>query len=369
MKVLPQSLAADPDALARFEREALAVAALSHPNILAIHDFGTQDGTAYAVTELLEGETLRGKLDTGPIAQRQAIDYALQVAKGLSAAHEKGIVHRDLKPENLFVSKDGHLKILDFGLAKKVEAVTPEEKTSARDGLGPHGARDGDGHDGLHVARAGAGTARGSPLGSLLARDDPVRDALGQEGVQAGHGERHDRGDPEGGAAGADAVGAERLAGPRPHRQALPGEGPEPAVPVRAGHRLRALGGVVSDDDGPSGVHVVPRSAAAERRSPSPPAVVAVLAAAGGSALAAPAPRPRAPAAAGGVKRIAVLCRSRTWALPRTTTSPTASRMRSAASSRRCRASRSSRAAARRPTRRRPRRRRRSRRSSPPITC
>ena len=136
VKVLPQSLAADPDALARFEREALAVAALSHPNILSIFDFGTQDGVAYAVTELLEGETLRGKLDTGPIAQRQAIDYALQAAKGLSAAHEKGIVHRDLKPENLFVSKDGHLKILDFGLAKKVEAVTPEEKTSAATGSG-----------------------------------------------------------------------------------------------------------------------------------------------------------------------------------------------------------------------------------------
>ena len=136
VKVLPRSLAADPDALTRFEREALAVAALSHPNILAIHDFGTQEGTAYAVTELLEGETLRGKLDTGPIAQRQAIDYALQAAKGLSAAHEKGIVHRDLKPENLFVSKDGHLKILDFGLAKKVEAVTPEDQTSGATGSG-----------------------------------------------------------------------------------------------------------------------------------------------------------------------------------------------------------------------------------------
>ncbi len=136
IKVLPQSLAADADALARFEREALAVAALSHPNILAIHDFGTHEGTAYAVTELLEGETLRGKLDTGPIAQKQAVDYALQVVRGLSAAHEKGIVHRDLKPENLFVSKDGHVKILDFGLAKKVEAVAPEEKTSAATGSG-----------------------------------------------------------------------------------------------------------------------------------------------------------------------------------------------------------------------------------------
>jgi TolB-like protein/Flp pilus assembly protein TadD len=136
IKVLPQSVAADPDTLARFEREAKAVAALSHQNILAIHDFGNQDGIPYAVTELLEGETLRGKLDSGPIAQKQAVDYAHQVAKGLSAAHEKGIVHRDLKPENLFVSKDGHLKILDFGLAKKVEAVSPQEQTSAPTGSG-----------------------------------------------------------------------------------------------------------------------------------------------------------------------------------------------------------------------------------------
>ena len=127
VKVLPKSLAADADALARFEREALAVAALSHPNILAIHDFGTHEGMAYAVMELLEGETLRGKLDSGPIAQKQAVDYALQVTKGLSAAHEKGIVHRDLKPENLFVTRDGHLKILDFGLAKKVEAAGAKE--------------------------------------------------------------------------------------------------------------------------------------------------------------------------------------------------------------------------------------------------
>ena len=119
VKVLPQSLAADPDALARFEREAMAVAALSHPNILAIFDFGTQDGVAYAVTELLEGETLRGKLDTGPIAQRQAIDYALQIAKGLSAAHEKGVVHRDLKPENLFVSKDGHSRSSTSGWRRR----------------------------------------------------------------------------------------------------------------------------------------------------------------------------------------------------------------------------------------------------------
>src|SRR3977135_2696669 len=105
VKVLPQSVAADPDTLARFEREAKAVAALSHPNILAIHDFGKQDGIAYAVMELLEGETLRKKLDAGPIVQRQALDYALQTLHGLSAAHRKGVVHRDLKPENVFVTK------------------------------------------------------------------------------------------------------------------------------------------------------------------------------------------------------------------------------------------------------------------------
>ncbi len=101
IKVLPATVANDPDALARFEREAKAVAALSHPNILAIHDFGEQNGIAYAVTELLDGDTLRGRLDTGPLSQRQAIDWALQITKGLSAAHEKGIVHRDLKPENV----------------------------------------------------------------------------------------------------------------------------------------------------------------------------------------------------------------------------------------------------------------------------
>jgi TolB-like protein len=131
IKVLPQSVAADPDSLARFEREAKAVAALSHPNILSIFDFGTHEGISYAVMELLEGETLRGKFDTGPIPQKQAVDYALQIAKSLSAAHEKGVVHRDLKPENLFVMKDGHLKILDFGLAKRVEAIAPSEETSA----------------------------------------------------------------------------------------------------------------------------------------------------------------------------------------------------------------------------------------------
>jgi eukaryotic-like serine/threonine-protein kinase len=124
VKVLPGHLAHDPAALARFEREAQAVAALSHPNILAIHDFGSENGIAYAVTELLEGETLRAKLTEGALPVRKAVDYAVQTVHGIAAAHEKGIVHRDLKPENIFVTKDGRVKILDFGLAKTRETGT-----------------------------------------------------------------------------------------------------------------------------------------------------------------------------------------------------------------------------------------------------
>jgi len=138
IKVLPESLAADSDALERFEREALAVAALSHPNILSIFDFGKHDGLTYAVMELLEGDSLRDKLGACLLSQSQAVDYAVQVAKGLSAAHEKGIIHRDLKPENLFVSKDGHVKILDFGLAKQIEVVAPGDETSAPTAASSH---------------------------------------------------------------------------------------------------------------------------------------------------------------------------------------------------------------------------------------
>jgi eukaryotic-like serine/threonine-protein kinase len=118
VKVLPQATSLDPDRLRRFEQEALATAALNHPNILAVFDIGTNEGSPYVVSELLEGETLRERLRSGSIAVRKTLDYALQIAHGLAAAHEKGIVHRDLKPENLFLTKDGRVKILDFGLAK-----------------------------------------------------------------------------------------------------------------------------------------------------------------------------------------------------------------------------------------------------------
>jgi Tol biopolymer transport system component len=119
VKVLPVRLAEDPEALARFEREAKAVAALSHPGILAIHDFGRDAGTAYAAMELLDGETLRQRLAAGALPARKAVDFALQMAQALAAAHDKGIVHRDLKPENVFVTRDGRVKLLDFGLARR----------------------------------------------------------------------------------------------------------------------------------------------------------------------------------------------------------------------------------------------------------
>ncbi len=118
VKVLPAHLTENADARARFEREAKAVAALTHPNILAIHDFGTFEGTAYAAMELLEGETLGQRLARGALPVRRAIEFAVQIAHGLAAAHEKGIVHRDLKPDNLFVTEDGRVKVLDFGLAR-----------------------------------------------------------------------------------------------------------------------------------------------------------------------------------------------------------------------------------------------------------
>jgi WD40 repeat protein len=122
IKVLPEKFAQDAAALARFEREAKAVAALSHPNILGIYDLGRDGGATYAAMELLAGETLRQRLDEGALPQRKALEYGLQIAHGLAAAHEKGIVHRDLKPENLFITSEGRVKILDFGLAKVAAA-------------------------------------------------------------------------------------------------------------------------------------------------------------------------------------------------------------------------------------------------------
>jgi serine/threonine-protein kinase len=127
IKVLPSNASADPGRLHRFEQEARAAAALNHPNILAVYDVGVHDGAPYIVSELLDGKTLRERLNDGSIMVRTAIDYAVQMAHGLAAAHEKGIVHRDLKPDNVLVTSDGRVKILDFGLAKLID----QESTGA----------------------------------------------------------------------------------------------------------------------------------------------------------------------------------------------------------------------------------------------
>src|SRR5579862_3521071 len=131
IKVLPETFAKDADRLRRFEQEARSVAALNHPNILAIHDIGEFNGAPYLVSELLEGHSLRVEMNNGALPTRRAVEYAAQIAQGLAAAHDKGIVHRDLKPENVFVTHDGRLKILDFGLAKlaKLHAATDDSAT------------------------------------------------------------------------------------------------------------------------------------------------------------------------------------------------------------------------------------------------
>jgi hypothetical protein len=148
VKVLPADVGADPERLRRFEVEARAAGGLNHPAILAIHDFGQHEGMPYLVSELLDGETLRSRLVTGPLALPRAVDLAVQIALGLAAAHDRGIVHRDLKPDNLFLTRDGHIKILDFGLAKP---LAPLGDSSAGDG---------------HASTMAAATAAGAILGT-----------------------------------------------------------------------------------------------------------------------------------------------------------------------------------------------------------
>jgi eukaryotic-like serine/threonine-protein kinase len=151
INVLPEALVKDADRLRRFEQEARTIAALNHPNIPGIHDIGTHEGAPFLVSELLDGETLREKIEAGPLPVKRAIEYGLGIAQGLAAAHNKGIVHRDLKPENVFITRDGRVRVLDFGLAKLVQpeengatAKTPDESGNA--------ARSGHGNHRLHVA-------------------------------------------------------------------------------------------------------------------------------------------------------------------------------------------------------------------------
>src|SRR5256714_11625729 len=134
VKVLSRSLTHDPDSLRRFEQEARAAGMLNHPNILAIYDLGSEGDQRYIVSELLEGESLRARLrEHGALPARKAIDFAGQLARGLAAAHERGIIHRDLKPENVFLTRDGLVKILDFGLVKLAGQRVPPSEARATD--------------------------------------------------------------------------------------------------------------------------------------------------------------------------------------------------------------------------------------------
>jgi serine/threonine protein kinase/Tol biopolymer transport system component len=138
IKVVPAAFSADPERLTRFKQEARAAAALNHPNLLAVYDIGQHDGSPYIVSELLEGDTLRERLNDGTLPVRKAVEYAVQIAHGLAAAHEKGITHRDLKPENIFVTTDGRAKILDFGLAKLTQPEPAMAGASALPTTPPH---------------------------------------------------------------------------------------------------------------------------------------------------------------------------------------------------------------------------------------
>jgi serine/threonine protein kinase len=160
IKVLPEAVSRDPDALARFEREGRAVAALSHSNILGIFDIGREDGVAYAVTELLEGRTLRDEIDEARIPVRRCVDYAIQIARGLGAAHERGIVHRDLKPENVFPSRGTGGSRSSISASPRSRRFLPANRECRRPAADRAG--NGDGYGRLHVARAGPGTGRRS---------------------------------------------------------------------------------------------------------------------------------------------------------------------------------------------------------------
>jgi serine/threonine protein kinase/tetratricopeptide (TPR) repeat protein len=212
VKVLPERLAGDPKALARFEREARAVAALSHPNILSIHDFGEEQGFRFVVTELLEGQTLRERLVSERLGWRKAAEIGIEIAGGLSAAHARGIVHRDLKPENIFLTSSGQVKILDFGLARAdakpsnplTSVPTESEVTEAGTVLGTLGYMSPEQVRGeradvrsdifsfgcvlyemLTGKRAFSGTSPGQTLAAIL-RDQPAQIAVSEAQVPAG---------------------------------------------------------------------------------------------------------------------------------------------------------------------------------------
>ena len=193
IKVLAQLVSSDPERMRRFEVEAKAAAALNHPNILAVYQMGTYAGVPYLVSELLEGKTLTETMRRGPLPLRKVIDYGVQIAHGLAAAHDKGIIHRDLKPDNLFVCKDGRIKILDFGLAKVLhpeESVANLSPTLTLPGMamGTVGYMSPEQVRGLGIDPRSDIFALGAILCEMM---------VGEANVSEAHIGRHDERDPE----------------------------------------------------------------------------------------------------------------------------------------------------------------------------
>ena len=233
IKVLPETVAQNADALARFQREAKAVAALSHPNILAIHDLGEHEGHRFAVMELLEGETLRERLRGGPLPARKAAELARQVARGLAAAHDKGIVHRDLKPENLFVTTEGRVKILDFGLARTTETIPEGDADATRTSVTTPGVVMGTvGYMSPEQASGNVADNRADifSLGTIL-----YEMLSGRRAFQRETGAETMTAILRGGPARSDRGFARRAAAAGASRPALPGEAAGRALPVGAG--------------------------------------------------------------------------------------------------------------------------------------
>jgi serine/threonine protein kinase len=234
IKVLPEDDAASVESRGRFEREARAIAALNHPNIVAVYDFGIEAGQQYIVSELVEGESLRSLLTGKPVPIRKLLDIATQVADGLAAAHAAGVVHRDLKPENIMLAKDGRVKILDFGLARQAKAVGPADGDGAN--LGPTESLVFAGDKSDHLTEAGTvlgtasymspeqanGQADRFPLRPVFLWIDPSRTGFRKAGFCQGE---QGRDDGRHRARRGSAHGRKSAAAASLDRRSLPGQG------------------------------------------------------------------------------------------------------------------------------------------------